>query len=143
MCFVSFILGFLIVYASRFLIKRRNKEFGIYLTLGISKRKISLILFLETLIIGIISLGVGLFLGTVLSQFMSILVANMFEADLTNFKFVFSSEAMVKSLYLFWVSRILLLCYLIRLCLINVSLLIYFIAIRSLRRLSLKILGYV
>ena len=44
--FVSFILGFLIVYASRFLIKRRNKEFGIYLTLGISKRKISLILFL-------------------------------------------------------------------------------------------------
>lgn len=99
--FVSFILGFLIVYASRFLIKRRNKEFGIYLTLGISKRKISLILFLETLIIGIISLGVGLFLGTVLSQFMSILVANMFEADLTNFKFVFSSEAMVKSLIYF------------------------------------------
>lgn len=99
--FVSFILGFLIVYASRFLIKRRNKEFGIYLTLGISKRKISLILFLETLIIGIISLGVGLFLGTVLSQFMSILVANMFETDLTNFKFVFSSEAMVKSLIYF------------------------------------------
>lgn len=49
--FVSFILGFLIIYASRFLIKRRNKEFGIYLTLGMSKRKISLILFFETLII--------------------------------------------------------------------------------------------
>ena len=45
--FVSFILGFLIIYASRFLIKRRNKEFGIYLILGMSKRKISLILFLE------------------------------------------------------------------------------------------------
>lgn len=99
--FVSFILGFLIVYASRFLIKRRSKEFGIYLTLGISKRRISLILFLETLIIGIISLGVGLLLGVVLSQFMSILVANMFEADLTNFRFVFSSEAMVKSLVYF------------------------------------------
>ena len=52
--FVSFILGFLIIYASRFLIKRRNKEFGIYLTLGMSKRKISLILFFETLIIGVI-----------------------------------------------------------------------------------------
>ena len=56
--FVSFILGFLIIYASRFLIKRRNKEFGIYLTLGMSKRKISLILFFETLIIGILSLAV-------------------------------------------------------------------------------------
>ena len=37
--FVSFILGFLIIYASRFLIKRRNKEFGIYLTLGWVKEK--------------------------------------------------------------------------------------------------------
>ena len=43
--FVSIILAFLIVYASRFLIKRRNKEFGVYLTLGMSKKKISLILF--------------------------------------------------------------------------------------------------
>ena len=34
--FVSFILALLIIYASRFLIKRRNKEFGIYLTLGMS-----------------------------------------------------------------------------------------------------------
>lgn len=65
--FVSFILGFLIIYASSFLIKRRNKEFGIYLTLGMSKRKISMILFLETLFIGVISLAVGLVLGVLLS----------------------------------------------------------------------------
>lgn len=53
--FVSLVLGFLIIYASRFLIKKRKKEFGVYLTLGMSKRKISLMLFLETLLIGIIS----------------------------------------------------------------------------------------
>ena len=88
--FISFILGFLIIYASRFLIKRRNKEFGIYLTLGMSKRKISLILFFETLFIGIISLLVGLGLGVLLSQVMSLVVANMFEANLTKFAFVFS-----------------------------------------------------
>lgn len=99
--FVSFILGFLIIYASRFLIKRRTKEFGIYLTLGMPKRKISLILFFETLIIGVISLGVGLALGTVLSQLMSILVANMFEADLTKFQFTFSSSAALKALLYF------------------------------------------
>mgnify|MGYP002711499143 FL=1 len=64
--FVSFILALLIIYASRFLIKRRNKEFGIYLTLGMSKRKISLILFFETLIIGILSLAVGLGVGFIL-----------------------------------------------------------------------------
>ena len=99
--FVSFILGFLIIYASRFLIKRRNKEFGIYLILGMSKRKISLILFLETLFIGIISLVVGLLIGSCLSQLMSLLVANMFEADLTNFSFVFSKSAALKTLLYF------------------------------------------
>ncbi len=99
--FVSFILGFLIIYASRFLMKRRNKEFGIYLTLGMSKRKISLILFLETLVIGILSLGVGLILGIVLSQFMSLIVANMFDADLTNFTFVFSGSATIKTIIYF------------------------------------------
>ena len=99
--FVSFILGFLIIYASRFLIKRRNKEFGIYLTLGMSKRKISLILFFETLFIGIISLLVGLGLGVLLSQVMSLVVANMFEANLTKFTFVFSSAACVKTIIYF------------------------------------------
>lgn len=99
--FVSFILGFLIIYASRFLIKRRNKEFGIYLTLGMSKRKISTILFFETLFIGIISLIVGLFLGVVLSQFMSLIVANMFDANMTKFTFVFSSSACLKTVIYF------------------------------------------
>ncbi len=99
--FVSFILGFLIIYASRFLMKRRNKEFGVYLTLGMSKRKISMILFFETLFIGILSLIVGLGVGIVLSQFMSLLVANMFEADLTKFTFVFSPSACIKTIIYF------------------------------------------
>lgn len=99
--FVSIILAFLIVYASRFLIKRRNKEFEVYLTLGMSKKKISLILFIETLIIGIVSLVVGLGIGFLLSQLMSILVANMFEADLTRFQFVFSTNACIKTLIYF------------------------------------------
>lgn len=109
--FVSCVLGFLIIYASRFLIKRRNKEFGIYLTLGMSKRKISIILFFETLLIGIVSLVVGLFLGAVLSQFMSILVANLFDADMTKFKFTFSSKACVKALLYFTIMYLLVMVF--------------------------------
>lgn len=109
--FVSCILGFLIIYASRFLIKRRNKEFGIYLTLGMSKRKISAILFFETLLIGIVSLVVGLLIGTVLSQFMSILVANMFDADMTKFRFVFSMKACVKTLIYFAIMYVLVMIF--------------------------------
>lgn len=61
--FVSFILGFLIVYANNFLIKRRKKEFGIYMTLGMGKMQISRILLGETFPIGLLSLAVGLLIG--------------------------------------------------------------------------------
>ena len=94
---VAIILGFLIIYASRFLIKRRKKEFGIYLTLGMGKRQVSKILLMETLIIGLISLVVGLGLGVIASQFMSVVVAKLFEADMSRFEFVFSEAAMVKT----------------------------------------------
>lgn len=109
--FVSFILGFLIIYASRFLMKRRNKEFGIYLTLGMSKRKISMILFFETFMIGLLSLGVGLLVGVLISQFMSLLVANMFEADLTEFAFTFSNSACVKTLIYFSIMYVLVMIF--------------------------------
>lgn len=109
--FVSFILGFLIIYASRFLIKRRNKEFAIYMTLGMSKRKISMILFIETIIIGLLSLGVGLGLGVILSQLMSLLVANMFEADMTNFAFTFSKGALIKTIIYFSIMYLLVMIF--------------------------------
>ena len=109
--FVAFILGFLIIYASRFLMKRRNKEFGIYMLLGMSKRKISMILFFETILIGIISLVVGLGLGVLLSQLMSMLVANMFEADMTKYQFIFSQDACIKTLIYFGIMYIIVMLF--------------------------------
>ena len=98
---VVFILGALIIYASRFLIKRRNKEFAIYLTLGMSKRKISRLLFFETLMIGVISLGVGLLLGIGASQLISVLIAKLFEANMDKFTFVFSEKAFFDTILYF------------------------------------------
>ncbi len=95
--FIAIILGFLIVYANNFLVNRRKKEFGIYMTLGMGKRQISKIILLETLLIGILSLLVGIFIGVFASQFMSILVAKLFEADMSEFTFVFSSGACIKT----------------------------------------------
>ena len=105
--FVSFVLGFLIVYANQFLMKRRKKEFGIYMTLGMSKKQISKILLVETIMIGLISLIVGLILGIALSQVMSIIVANMFEADMSKFTFVFSASATIKTMIYFGIMYLL------------------------------------
>lgn len=88
--FIAFVLGFLIVYANNYLIKRRKKEFGIYMTLGMENGSLSKMIFLETLFIGAISLGIGVVLGIMLSQALSVLTAYMFQVDLKKFQFVFS-----------------------------------------------------
>ena len=95
--FVAIVLGFLIVYANNFLVNRRKREFGIYMTLGMGRRQISGIILLETILIGILSLAVGIFIGVFASQFMSILVAKLFEADMSEFTFVFSKDACIKT----------------------------------------------
>ena len=95
--FIAVILGLLIVYANNFLINRRRKEFGIYMTLGMGKRQISKILLIETIFVGIISLLIGLVIGIFASQFMSVLVAKLFQADMTKFEFVFSKNACIKT----------------------------------------------
>lgn len=108
---VAFILGFLIVYANNFLIKRRKKEFGVYMMLGMGKGGISGILFGETILIGIFSLGVGLLLGIFASQFMSILVAKLFEADMTAYTFSVSVTAIEKTVLNFSIMYVIVLVF--------------------------------
>ncbi len=109
--FVAFVLAFLIIYASRFLMKRRKKEFGIYMLLGMKKQKISKIILAETLFVGIISLIVGLGVGIGLSQLMSIVVANMFEANMTKFAFTFSGTALIKTIIYFAIIYVLVMIF--------------------------------
>lgn len=109
--FVSFILGFLIIYANRFLIRKRKKELGIYVSLGMSRGKISSLLVFETLIIGLISLVTGLVLGTILSQGLSAVTAKLFMVDLKKYEFIFSSEAMVKTIIYFGIMFLLVMIF--------------------------------
>ena len=67
------------------------------MTLGMGKRQISKIILLETIFVGMISLAVGLVIGIFASQLMSVLVAKMFEADMSEFHFVFSKDACIKT----------------------------------------------
>lgn len=98
---VSVVLAFLVVYASNFLMKRRKREFGVYMLLGMGKKKIAGILMVETVIIGLLSLAVGLGVGIILSQGMSLLVAKLFEADMTKFTFECSTAAILKTILYF------------------------------------------
>lgn len=95
--FVSFVLGGLIIYANNFLIKKRKKELGIYMTLGMSRGKISTILVVEIFIIGCFSLCVGLLLGIGVSQLSSELIARLFRVDMNNYKLIVSYSGLDKT----------------------------------------------
>lgn len=95
--FVAFILGGLIAYANNFLIKKRKRELGIYMTLGMSKSKVSKILIIETILIGLISLVFGIILGIIVSQGLSIITTKLLAFNIIKYKFIISVNAMIKS----------------------------------------------
>ena len=109
--FVSFILGGLILYANNFLIKKRNKELGIYMTLGMSKNKISKILILETLIVGALSLISGLIIGFIVSQGLSVVVSKLFDFQMTSYAFIISAPAIIKTILYFGIMFILVMIF--------------------------------
>ncbi|EKS4342552.1 FtsX-like permease family protein [Clostridium sporogenes] len=98
---VSIILGGLIVYANNFLIKRRKKELGIYMILGMGKRKISRVLVTETFIVGVISLVGGLILGIGVSQGLSTFTLKLFDVGMDEYKFIVSTSAIGKTILYF------------------------------------------
>ena len=92
---VTCVLGFLVVYANRFLIRRRRREFGTYLLLGMGAGRVSLVLLAETLVVGLASLVVGLALGIALSQGLSFATAALMGATMTRYQFIVSGKAAV------------------------------------------------
>lgn len=102
--FVAFVLVFLVVYANRFLIRRRKKEFGLYLMLGMRTGDVVKIVALESLIVGAASLAVGLLVGFGLSQLLLYVTSALFQADVADaagFAFVFSADALVQTVAVF------------------------------------------
>ena len=99
--FVAVVFGLLVVYANRFLMKRRKRELGMYLLLGMERGGISRILIAETFLIGLFALAAGLTAGVFLSQIVSVFTARLFEADLTSFHFILSLEAVGKTVFCF------------------------------------------
>lgn len=98
---VCFIMGALVVYANRFLLRRRKKEMGIYATLGMERNDLNRLLMRETMHIGVFSLMTGLILGVFASQFLALITARMIGLDLSAYHFLISIKAVVLSVIFF------------------------------------------
>lgn len=93
--FVAVLLTFLVLFGNRFLIRRRKREFAIYLTLGMDRRHVSGIVAMESLVVGAGALVVGLAVGVLLSQALLYATARLFNTHVTGFGLMFSSQACV------------------------------------------------
>lgn len=88
--FLGFVMGFLMVYANNFIMKRRKKEFGLYQVLGMSRGQVARIMALETFFVSLVSLVLGIILGVGLSQLMVFFTASLFKTQIADFHFFFS-----------------------------------------------------
>ncbi|MFF2793742.1 FtsX-like permease family protein [Lysinibacillus xylanilyticus] len=109
--FVSAILGSLILYANNFLIKKRKKELGLYMTLGMGRSTISRILVIETLLVGVISLVSGLILGIVVSQGLSTFALKLFDLPMNKYEFAISIGAIGKTILYFGIMFVLVMLF--------------------------------
>lgn len=92
--FLAVIMGFLMVYANSFLMRRRKQELGLYQVLGMRRGQVSEILAMETLLVGLVSFAVGIAGGVLLSQLLLFVTSGLFEVAVTHYKFFFSTDAL-------------------------------------------------
>lgn len=91
--FLAFVMGFLLVYANNFIMKRRKQQFGLYQVLGMGRGQVALIMTLETAIVSLGALAIGLACGIGLSQLMTFFTASLFRTQIANFHFFVSADA--------------------------------------------------
>lgn len=88
-----FILFFLVYYANRFQLARRRHEFGVYLMLGMQRRKLFGMLLAEDLRSSLIALVIGLPAAVLISEVISLVTARLVGLGIVGHQFTLSLSA--------------------------------------------------
>ncbi|MDZ4417323.1 ABC transporter permease, partial [Bacillus cereus] len=101
----SFLLAivtlFYILYANSFLLSLRQKEFGMYMMLGAKKHKVTLLMFIETIVIGAASLAIGITVGVGLAEGIGQLLMKQLEFSGEGYKAFYIPSMTVTCLFFF------------------------------------------
>ena len=87
-------------YTNSFLMKRREKEFGLFHILGMEKKHLMRVVGMETIYIALISLGIGLLFGIALDKVMFLIILRIIGTEIP-LGFYISTKAMVSTGILF------------------------------------------
>ena len=105
-------------YTNSFLIKRRKREFGLFNILGMEKKHLSIVIALESIIVFLVSMVLGIGIGILLDKAFYLLIAKMLNASIA-LGFYISYQSIVNSIILFLIIFVLM--YLFSLIQINLS----------------------
>lgn len=105
-------------YTNSFLIKRRKREFGLFNILGMEKKHLSIVIALESMIVYLVSMVLGIGIGILLDKAFYLLIAKMLNASIA-LGFYISYQSIVNSIILFLIIFVLM--YLFSLIQINLS----------------------
>ena len=97
---VAVFAGLFLLYTNSFLIRRRNKEFGLYNVLGMDKNALSWVIFWENLIAALVGLGFGLLFGISLYKLAELALLNLIHGAV-DYSFVISLESVEFTLCVF------------------------------------------
>lgn len=92
---------FYILYTNSFLLSLRQKEFGMYMLLGAKKKQIQKIMFIETMVIGMISLVIGIGLGVLLAEVVGHLLMNQLNFTATTYSAFFLPAVAITLVFFF------------------------------------------
>lgn len=105
-------------YTNSFLIKRRKREFGLFNILGMEKKHLSIVIALESMIVFLVSMVLGIGIGILLDKAFYLLIAKMLNASIA-LGFYISYQSIINSIILFLIIFVLM--YLFSLIQINLS----------------------
>lgn len=97
---VAIFAFFFIFYANQFGMKSRKKEMALYGVLGMSKKNITLMMAVETILQAVISIGTGILLGTFLNKLMLLVLYRIIHQDPVN-GMIFSVKGLSSTVILF------------------------------------------
>lgn len=97
---VAVFAALFLLYTNSFLIRRRNKEFGLYNVLGMDKSALGWVIFWENIIVATLGLGLGLLFGIGLYKVAELGLVNIIHADV-DYSFIISLESVKFTLWVF------------------------------------------
>ena len=98
---LAIITFFYILYANSFLLSLRQKEFGMYMMLGAKKHKVTLLMFIETIVLGAASLVIGITVGVGLAEGIGQLLMKQFEFTGEGYKAFYIPSMVVTCIFFF------------------------------------------